>query len=137
METAVLDWLNAWQKAINARDYEGGALLFDEDVIAFGTYSDAMRGRDNLVQRQWREMWPYISNFRFTIEEMTLLGAEGEPLALVICPWTSLGIAPDGTSFLRAGRCTIALRLSDRGALLAVHTHFSMSKGSVARVQAA
>jgi ketosteroid isomerase-like protein len=137
MESAVLDWLKAWQKAINARDYDGGALLFDEDVIAFGTYSDAMRGRTNLVDLQWREMWPYISNFRFALEEATILGAEGEPLTVVICPWSSLGIAPDGETFPRAGRCTIALKLSERGAWLAVHTHFSMSKGSVARVEAA
>jgi ketosteroid isomerase-like protein len=137
METAIIDWLTAWQRAINARDYENGALLFDEDVIAFGTYSDAMRGRDNLVELQWREMWPYIADFRFATDEVTVLGAEGEPLQVVVCPWTSLGISPDGATFPRAGRCTIALRTSDRGALLAVHTHFSMSKGSVARVQAA
>jgi ketosteroid isomerase-like protein len=137
MKTAVLDWLNAWQKAINARDYDSGALLFDEDVISFGTYSDAMRGRDGLVRLQWREMWPYIADFRFTLEELTLLGAEGEPLMVVICPWTSLGIAPDGSTFPRAGRCTIALKCAEGGDLLAVHTHFSMAKGSVARVQAA
>ncbi|BCJ90427.1 ketosteroid isomerase [Terrihabitans soli] len=135
MKSAVLDWLFAWQQAINTRDYDGGALLFDEDVIAFGTYSDAMRGRSNLVDRQWREMWPYISNFRFAFEEMTVLGTE-DALTVVICPWTSRGLAPDGSSFPRAGRCTIALKHSG-DALLAVHTHFSMSKGSVARVQAA
>jgi ketosteroid isomerase-like protein len=137
METAITDWLCAWQKAINTRDYDNGALLFDEDVIAFGTYSDAMRGRDNLVELQWREMWPYITDFRFAVDEMTVLGSEDDQLAVVICPWTSLGIAPDGATFPRAGRCTIALRTCERGALLAVHTHFSMSKGSVARVQAA
>ena len=136
MNSAIFDWLNAWQSAINARDYDRGAALFDEDVIAFGTYSDAMRGRQNLVDLQWREMWPYIRDFYFDLEETTVLD-DGGPLCVVIAPWTSLGIAPDGATFPRAGRCTIALQRGDDGRLLALHTHFSMAKGSVARIQAA
>lgn len=136
MRSDILDWLTAWQAAINARDYERGAALFDEDVIAFGTYSDEMHGRDNLVRLQWREMWPYIRDFRFELEETAVLGEAGGPLAVLVCPWTSLGIAPDGSTFPRSGRCTIALKRDGRG-LRAVHTHFSMAKGSVARVKAA
>lgn len=136
MTPAILDWLSEWQDAINARDYDRGALLFDEDVIAFGTYSDAMRGRANLVDLQWREMWPYIKDFHFDLEETTLLGEDGA-LAVVICPWTSLGIAPNGSTFPRAGRCTIALKRTESGELKALHTHFSMAKGSVARILAA
>ena len=136
MVPAIRDWLTSWQSAINARDYDRGAELFDEDVIAFGTYSDAMRGRDNLVQLQWREMWPYIRDFRFAVDDATVLD-DGGPLCVVIAPWTSLGIAPDGSSFPRAGRCTIALKRLESGELRALHTHFSMSKGSVARIQAA
>jgi ketosteroid isomerase-like protein len=136
MVPAVRDWLKAWEAAINARDYDAGAALFDEDVIAFGTYSDAMHGRDNLVLRQWREMWPYIRDFRFALDETTVLG-DGSPLCVVIAPWTSLGLRPDGSAFPRAGRCTIALKRLPGGGLCAQHTHFSMARGSVARIEAA
>ena len=135
MDPALVQWLTAWQAAINARDYAGGAELFAEDVIAFGTYSDAMRGRENLVERQWREMWPYIRDFRFSLDETAVLD-DGHSICVLICPWTSLGIAPDGATFPRAGRCTIALERTETG-LRARHTHFSMATGSVARIKAA
>lgn len=135
MDPALVQWLTAWQAAINACDYARGAELFAEDVIAFGTYSDAMHGRENLVERQWREMWPYIRDFRFSLNEASVLD-DGRSICVVICPWASLGLAPDGTTFPRAGRCTIALERTENG-LRARHTHFSMSTGSVARIKAA
>lgn len=135
MDPALVQWLTTWQAAINACDYERGAELFAEDVIAFGTYSDAMYDRDNLVEHQWREMWPYIRDFRFTLDGASVLD-DGRALCVVICPWTSLGIAPNGATFPRAGRCTIALERTEAG-LKARHTHFSMASGSVARIKAA
>jgi ketosteroid isomerase-like protein len=135
MDPALVQWLTAWQAAINACDYARGAELFAEDVIAFGTYSDAMQGRSNLVEHQWREMWPYIRDFRFRLDEASVLD-DGHSICVVICPWASLGVGPDGSTFPRAGRCTIVLERAESG-LRARHTHFSMAKGSIARIKAA
>ena len=51
-------------------------------------------------------------------------------MAVAIVPWTSTGIAEDGTRFPRPGRATIVLERSQPGApWVGVHTHFSLARG--------
>jgi ketosteroid isomerase-like protein len=129
-ELSELDWLTAWESAINSRDYALGRSLFDEDVVAFGTFSEMMLGIDSLVTEQWMQIWPYIEEYRFERGSLDLKRFAGTTLVAAI--WTSYGIDGNGQRFPRRGRCTIVLRRSEQG-WLAHHTHFSMGKGFVAR----
>jgi len=54
------------------------------------------------------------------------VGREGRLMAARPAPWDSLGVRPDGTTFSRPGRLTIAFEKRD-GRGLARHTHFSLS----------
>jgi catechol 2,3-dioxygenase-like lactoylglutathione lyase family enzyme/ketosteroid isomerase-like protein len=123
------DWLRALQACVRARDFDGGRRLCAPDVIAFGTVADFVEGVDNVVERQWRPVWPNIRDF--TIRVDAARGARQGDQAWVVAPWDSLGVRPDGTTFPRPGRLTIAFARR-QGRWLAVHTHFSLTPSSTA-----
>jgi catechol 2,3-dioxygenase-like lactoylglutathione lyase family enzyme/ketosteroid isomerase-like protein len=121
------EWLGALQACVRARDFDGGRRLCAPDVIAFGTVADFVEGVDRVMERQWRRVWPNIRDFTIRIDEAR--GAVREDQAWVAAPWDSQGVRPDGTTFPRPGRLTIAfVRHADRW--LAVHTHFSLAPSS-------
>jgi len=117
-------WLRALQACVRARDFDGGRRLCAPDVIAFGTVADFVEGVDRVMERQWRRVWPTIRDFTIRIDEAR--GAVREDHAWVAAPWDSQGVRPDGTTFARPGRLTIAL-VRDADRWLAVHTHFSLT----------
>ncbi|PYM41590.1 MAG: hypothetical protein DME12_11000 [Candidatus Rokuibacteriota bacterium] len=118
------EWLRALQACVRARDFDGGRRLCAPDVIAFGTVADFVEGVDRVMERQWRRVWPTIRDFTIRIDEAR--GAVREDHAWVAAPWDSQGVRPDGTTFARPGRLTIAL-VRDADRWLAVHTHFSLT----------
>jgi catechol 2,3-dioxygenase-like lactoylglutathione lyase family enzyme/ketosteroid isomerase-like protein len=118
------EWLGALQACVRARDFDGGRRLCAPDVIAFGTVADFVEGVDGVMERQWRRVWPNIRDFTIRIDEAR--GAIQEGQAWVAAPWDSRGVRPDGTTFPRPGRLTIAF-VRDADRWLAVHTHFSLT----------
>ena len=46
-------------------DFVGARPIFAPDMIAFGTFTDFMTGRDIAEQQQWRNVWQHIDEFRF------------------------------------------------------------------------
>ena len=57
-------------------------------------------------------------------------GEAGELQAVLVAPWTSTGIAEDGSRFDRPGRATIVVRrTATDAAWFGVHTHFSLARG--------
>jgi ketosteroid isomerase-like protein len=121
------EWLRELQACVRARDFDGGRRLCAPDVIAFGTVADLVEGVEGVMERQWRRVWPTIRDFTIRIDEAR--GAIQGDQAWVAAPWDSQGVRPDGTTFPRPGRLTIALvRSAERW--LAVHTHFSLTPSS-------
>ncbi len=117
-------WFRQMQSCVRAIDYERAKPLFNSEVIGFGTYQEIMFGLENLALRQWHNVWPSIREFTFDLDQLHLDG-DGA-VAWGACPWSSQGFKPDGTTFYRPGRVTVAFRRNESGKWLATHTHFSL-----------
>ncbi|MBI3637372.1 MAG: nuclear transport factor 2 family protein [Candidatus Rokubacteria bacterium] len=117
-------WLTAWQERVRAVDFAGGRALCAPDVFGFGTYAEFVDGLDAVEAGQWRHIWSTIRDF--TIDAERARGAIAGDRAWVAAMWTSRGTRPDGSTFPRPGRCTVAFERRD-GRWLAVHTHFSLT----------
>jgi ketosteroid isomerase-like protein len=127
-------WLRLWSRCINEQDYNAARHLFDESVRAFGTFAHCVDGGlDQLVSDQWKEIWPYITNFEF--DEVHVESSQDQSLQTITALWASLGLDPSGPPFRRSGRATIVLRRNEACELKAIHTHFSLTVGSIARVE--
>jgi ketosteroid isomerase-like protein len=127
MTQSVRDWLLQWERAIQERDFEAGAALFSEDASGFGTVTEKTSTRADLVERQWRVVWPRTRGFSFDSKNVAVHAAEDGTMALAHASWTSLGFDDNGTPRKRTGRCTIVLtRPHEEADWRCVHTHFSM-----------
>ena len=116
-------WLEEMQSCVRAVDYDRARAIFRPDVVGFGTYSGVLDGLDHLVAGQWRNVWGTIRDFTFRLDAVRA-GGEGSTVWLA-CPWDSVGVRPDGTTFDRPGRVTVVLLRDDDG-WRAAHTHFSL-----------
>jgi len=121
---ALRDWLGALQAAVRAVDFAAGRRLCANDIVAFGTVAPFVTGVDALEAQQWRAVWGAIREF--TIDAAGARGAVAGTHAWMAATWSSRGVRPDGTTFDRPGRCTIAFERHD-GRWLATHTHFSLT----------
>ena len=105
-------------------DYASARPLFHPDVLAFGTYNDVISGIDQWVAMQWDNVWPKTTDFRFVLEQTSVLASPDGMMATVIAPWTSTGYHPDGHPFPRPGRATLVFSGNADG-WLCVHSHMS------------
>lgn len=117
-------WLAEWQECVRTQDFPGGRALCAPDLLAFGTRAEAVQGLDAVEEQQWRPVWPRIRDF--TVDIAGARGAVEGTRAWVAARWDSRGQRPDGTTFRRPGRLTVAFERRE-GRWLAVHTHFSLS----------
>jgi ketosteroid isomerase-like protein len=125
---SVRDWVAAWGTEVAAVDMTTARDRFAADVVAFGTYAEAVRGLDRLEAEQWRNVWPTISEFAFRVDELVVIASVDSTQAVAVVPWDSVGIDADGTRFDRPGRATIVLERSSATApWRGVHTHFSLA----------
>lgn len=131
-----LAWLKRWEAHINAFEFDAARPMFEAGVFSFGTFADRLDGLDDLVERQWSEIWPHIREFRFHLEDARMIESADGSLVTIASLWSSQGVEPGGGLFPRHGRTTIVLRKGSDGILRGVHTHFSMSRGSIARADA-
>lgn len=118
------DWLREWQARVRAGDFAGGRALCAPELLAFGTRAEIVEGVDQVMERQWRHVWPRIRDFSVRLDE-----ARGEvdgDRGWVAAQWDSLGVRTDGTTFPRAGRLTVLFERRD-GRWVATHTHFSLT----------
>ena len=67
---AVRAWFETLSKHCRAIDYEAARPIFADDMIAFGTFTDFMIGRDLAEQKQWRNVWGTIRNFRYDLDKI-------------------------------------------------------------------
>ena len=74
---AVRAWFDTLARHCRTVDYEGARPIFAEDMIAFGTFTDFMIGRDLAEQKQWRNVWGTIRNFRYDLDKIeTIVSAD-------------------------------------------------------------
>ena len=125
------DWLRAWQTCVRAVDFAGGRALCAPDIVAFGTVAPFVQGLDVVEKEQWRRVWPVIRDFTLDVDRAR--GAVAGDRGWIAATWDSLGTLPDGGTFPRPGRCTLAFERR-HGRWLATHTHFSLVPSPVGLV---
>ena len=121
-------WLETFAAYVREVDYASARPLFHPDVLAFGTHNDVIPGLDQWVKTQWNNVWPKTTDFRFALEQTSILASPDGTMATVIAPWTSTGYHPDGSPFPRPGRATMVFSRADDG-WLCVHSHMSLNRG--------
>lgn len=127
-ETDAVQWLNTWERQINERDYSGASLLFDADVLAYGTLAGQLRGIDDLIQNQWQKVWPLITDFKFDQPEFQNFNGG---FILIVSGWSSNHHKQRSIQHVRSGRATLVLKPVTSG-LRCVHSHLSMLPGTQA-----
>jgi ketosteroid isomerase-like protein len=126
----IRDWFSALAQHVCAVDFAGARHLFAEDMVAFGTYSDFVVGREAVESLQWRKVWPFIAQFRWRLDELKTMVAADRLSALGMACFDSLGYGGDGASYERPGRATVAFRRHALGeSWIAQHTHMSLFRG--------
>ena len=98
---AVRAWFDTLSKHCRAVDYEGARPIFAEDMIAFGTFTDFMIGRDLAEQKQWRNVWGTIRNFRYDLDKIEAIVSADRLTAVGMGVWQSDGFHPNGDRFDR------------------------------------
>jgi ketosteroid isomerase-like protein len=121
-------WLDTFAGYVRDVDYASARPLFHPDLLAFGTHNDVISGLDQWVATQWDNVWPRTTDFRFVIEQTSVLASPDRMMATVIAPWTSTGYHVDGTPFARPGRATLVFSRTAEG-WLCIHSHMSLNRG--------
>jgi ketosteroid isomerase-like protein len=128
---AVRTWFEALANHCRGVDYEGARPIFADDLIAFGTFADFMHGRELTEQKQWRNVWGTIRNFRFTLDTVKAIVSADRLTAIGMGVWNSDGFYPNGDRFDRGGRATVGLGRQKIGdPIVATHTHLSLNRGT-------
>ena len=128
---AVRAWFDTLSKYCRAVDYEAARSIFAEDMIAFGTFTDFMIGRDLAEQKQWRNVWGTIRNFRYDLDRIEAIVSADRLMAVGMGVWQSDGYYPNGDRFDRPGRTTVTLaRENVSDPFVATHTHMSLFRGT-------
>ena len=126
-DEGVINWLKAWAQAIRENELDKGRALFADDASGFGTITFITHSLDELVERQWANVWSSTKEFDFDWTLIRIRLSPDELQAVIHSPWTSVGTDEKGGDRHRKGRATIVL-LRDNAAASwkCVHTHVSM-----------
>ena len=128
---AVRAWFDTLAIHCRAIDYESARSIFAEDMIAFGTFTEFMIGRDLAEQKQWRNVWGTIRNFRYDLDRIEAIVSADRLMAVGMGVWQSDGYHPNGDRFDRPGRTTVTLARKRVGdGFIATHTHMSLFRGT-------
>jgi ketosteroid isomerase-like protein len=127
----VKKWFRRLSEQVQAVDFAGAYPLFAEDMIAFGTFTDFMIGREPAEQKQWRNVWGTIRNFRYDLDKVEAIVSADRLMAVGMGVWQSDGYYANGDRFDRPGRTTVTLaRQATGGPFVATHTHMSLFRGT-------
>jgi ketosteroid isomerase-like protein len=123
---AVAAWFKTLADHVQAVDFAGARPIFAEDMIAFGTFTDFMTGRDAAERAQWRNVWPHIDHFRWR-PDIRVLVSPDRLQAVGMAVFDSTGYREDGTEYDRPGRATVVFeRTATAAPFVAKHTHMSL-----------
>jgi ketosteroid isomerase-like protein len=122
----VTAWFETLATHVREVDFAGARPIFAPDMIAFGTFTDFMTGRDAAEQQQWRNVWPHIDRFRWRPDIKAIVSPD-RLQAVGMGVFDSTGYRQDGTPYDRPGRATVVLvRANTDAPWLAQHTHLSL-----------
>src|SRR4029077_15738682 len=68
-------WLETFAGYVREVDYASARPLFHPKVVAFGTPNDVISARDSWVATQWDNVWPKTTDFRFVLEQASVLAS--------------------------------------------------------------
>ena len=122
----VTAWFETLAVHVRDVDFIGARPIFSPDMIAFGTFTDFMTGREAAEQQQWRNVWPHTDDFRFRPDIRAIVSPD-RLQAVGMAVFDSTGYHQDGTPYDRPGRATIVF-VRDRvdAPWRAQHTHLSL-----------
>jgi hypothetical protein len=120
----VENWLKFFSRSVRDQDFGAGKMLFDATADSFGTVCFRAENLDELVARQWCQVWPNIQNFEFEYDSARAI--ETPALAIVLAGWRSTALDQTRNLVERRGRATIVLKNFPAG-WKALHTHFSIT----------
>lgn len=124
-------WFARLAECVQAVDYAAAYPLFADDLVAFGTFTDFVSERPDVVREQWMNVWPTIRNFRWRLDGVQAIVSPDRLGAVGLAVFDSDGFRQDGTRFDRRGRATVAFARSAVGDdWVAVHTHMSLFRGT-------
>ena len=122
-------WFDTWSGYVAAVDFDSSRPMFEEDVVGFGTWMDTIEGLDNLVEKQWKSIWPTIRDFEFLTDTLQVRVSPDRLFAVAVLVWKSSGFHENGEAYPRPGRCTAGLRRDSVDApWKGNHTHFSLNR---------
>lgn len=120
-------WFDRLAGYVRAVDYARGRSIFAVDMIALGTFSDFITGRDAAEQAQWRNVWSHIDDFRWRLDAVRTVVSADRLTGIGMAVFDSTGYHRDGTPYDRPGRATVVFtRGSVEEDWLAQHTHMSL-----------
>jgi ketosteroid isomerase-like protein len=123
-------WFTRLAEHVRAVDFAGARPIFAADMVAFGTFSDFVEGRDAVEAAQWRQVWPFITGFAWRLDGVRAIVASDRLSAVGMAVFESTGYREDGTPYERPGRATVAFGRARVGAdWIARHTHMSLFRG--------
>ena len=119
-------WFETLASHVRDVDFVGARPIFAADMIAFGTFTDFMTGRDAAEQQLWRNVWQHIDEFRFGPDIRAIVSPD-RLQAVGMAIFDSTGYRQDGTSYDRPGRATVVfVRDAVNQPWIAQHTHLSL-----------
>jgi ketosteroid isomerase-like protein len=122
----VTAWFETLARHVREVDFGSARPIFAPDMIAFGTFTDFMTGRDVAEQQQWRNVWPHIDRFRWRPDIRAIVSPD-RLQAVGMGVFDSTGYGQDGTPYDRPGRATVVFVRSGLDApWVAQHTHLSL-----------
>ena len=125
-QNGIETWFHQLAAYVQTVDFAGARPIFAEDMIAFGTFTDFMTGRDAAEQQQWRNVWPHIDNFRWRPDIRAIVSPD-RLQAVGMAIFDSIGYRQDATPYDRSGRATVVfVRPNPQAPWLAQHTHLSL-----------
>jgi ketosteroid isomerase-like protein len=123
-------WFEELARHVQAVDFAAARRLFSPDLIAFGTFTDFIDGRDGAEAQQWRKVWQTIDGFAWR-EGVRALVSPDRLFAIGMGVWESTGYLKDGAPFDRRGRATVSFSRAAIGdPWVATHTHMSLFRGT-------
>jgi ketosteroid isomerase-like protein len=125
----LIAWVETFGEHVRRREFEAAAEQFDAGVVSFSSLRDVVVGLPELVEEQWKQVWPSIEAFRFDTDRLEAFVSPDGGLAAVAVTWTSTGFDRDGETFDRPGRATLVLGRQAPAAWHGVHAHFSLNRG--------
>lgn len=123
-------WFERLADHVQAKDFAGARVLFAPDLVAFGTFSDFVIGRDEVERAQWRNVWPTIERFRWRLDGIKALVSADRLSAVGLGCFDSTGYDEAGRPYDRPGRATVVFRrAASNEDWIAEHSHMSLYRG--------